>query len=73
MFESLQHPGSPRQLLALGFVLVGVGLAVTGVSVYLESAATTCDGCVQFHPLFVLPVGAGAVLTTAGGWLLGRT
>jgi hypothetical protein len=73
MVESLQYSRSPHQFLALGLLLVGVGLAMTGVSVYLESTATTCDGCVRFHPLFVLPVGTGALLTTAGGWLLGRT
>jgi hypothetical protein len=71
MFEFVRQVDVPRVLLPLGVLLMGVGFALTGVSVHVE--ATTCDGCTPYHPLFVVaPVGIGATLTTAGGWLLGR-
>ncbi|WP_255195308.1 hypothetical protein [Halorarius litoreus] len=71
MFEFAQRIDAPRVLLPLGVLLMGVGLALTGVSVHVE--ATTCHNCTPYHPLFVVaPVGIGATLTTAGGWLLGR-
>lgn len=64
---------TPRHLLALGVLLVGVGLALTGVGFHVEATGPRCDGCAPFHPLFVLaPLGVGAALTIAGGWLLGR-
>lgn len=63
-----------RRLLAVGILLVGVGLTLTGASVHLAATGPACDGCAPYHPLFVVtPVGLGALLTTAGGWLLGRT
>lgn len=73
MFAFVHRNWSPRRMLAVGLLLVGVGLAVTGVSVHLGATAASCDGCSPFHPLFVVtPIGLGAALTTAGGWLLGR-
>lgn len=64
---------TPRHLLALGVLLVGVGLALTGVGFHAQATGPRCDGCAPYHPLFVLaPLGVGAVLTTVGGWLLGR-
>lgn len=64
----------PRRLLAVGVLLVGVGLTLTGASVHLAATGPTCDGCAPYHPLFVVtPLGLGVLLTTAGGWLLGRT
>lgn len=66
--------GPSQRLLAVGVLLVGVGLTLTGVSVHLAATGSTCDGCAPVHPLFVVtPVGLGVLLTTAGGWLLGRT
>ncbi|WP_255148941.1 hypothetical protein [Halorarius halobius] len=73
MVEDAFRSVPPGRLLALGVLLVGVGLALTGLGFHVEAAGARCDGCAPYHPLFVLaPVASGAALTTVGGWLFGR-
>lgn len=76
--QSATTPITPTRVASAIAALLGVALASYGgytqYAISRAVAAGTCDGCVPWHPLFVVaPLLLGVALVAGGSYALAKT